>query len=54
MATKNILLPALEAWIATIFRRAGLEEETALAAAKRLLLADVAGVRTHGLARRAE
>jgi LDH2 family malate/lactate/ureidoglycolate dehydrogenase len=51
METKKILLPALEAWVATIFRRAGLREDTALPAARRLLLADMSGVRTHGLAR---
>jgi len=51
METINILLPPLEAWVASIFRRAGLAEDTALPAAKRLLIADMSGVRTHGLAR---
>src|ERR1700739_2992860 len=51
MDTTHILRPPLEAWIATIFRRAGLLEETALQAAKRLLPAHTTGVRTHGLAR---
>src|SRR5579871_218167 len=51
METKNILLPPLEAWVATIFHRAGLQEDAALPAARRLLLADITGVRTHGLAR---
>jgi LDH2 family malate/lactate/ureidoglycolate dehydrogenase len=35
METKNLSLPALEAWVATIFRRAGLREEPALPAARR-------------------
>jgi LDH2 family malate/lactate/ureidoglycolate dehydrogenase len=51
MDTTLILLPPLEAWVATIFHRAGLAEDTALPAARRLLIADITGVRTHGLAR---
>ena len=51
MDTTHISLPPLEAWVATIFQRAGLAEDTALPAARRLLLADMTGVRTHGLAR---
>jgi hypothetical protein len=51
METKNILLPAPEAWVPTIFRRVGLREDTSLPAARRLLLADMSGARTHGLAR---
>ena len=51
MDTTHILLAPLEAWVATIFQRAGLAEDTARPAAKRLLLADITGVRTHGLAR---
>ncbi len=51
MDTTNILLPPLETWVASIFRRAGLLEDTARPAARRLLLADMTGVRTHGLAR---
>src|SRR5215471_10970550 len=51
MDTTHISLASLEAWVATIFRRAGLTDETALPAATRLLLADITGVRTHGLAR---
>ena len=51
METINILLPALEAWVATIFQRAGLDEDSATSAARRLLLADITGVRTHGVAR---
>lgn len=49
--TITIALPALEAWVATIFHRAGLDRETATSAATRLLLADITGVRTHGIAR---
>jgi LDH2 family malate/lactate/ureidoglycolate dehydrogenase len=51
MGTMNISLPALEAWVATIFRRAGLDEDSAALAATRLILADITGVRTHGVAR---
>src|SRR5450756_1279228 len=47
----NISLPALEAWVAAIFHRAGLEEGSAASAATRLILADITGVRTHGIAR---
>ena len=51
METINVLLPPLEAWVATIFRRAALAEDHADLAASRLLLADITGVRTHGVAR---
>ncbi|GGI27303.1 MULTISPECIES: Ldh family oxidoreductase [Bradyrhizobium] len=51
METINMLLPPLEAWVATIFARAGLGEDDARLAARRLLLADITGVRTHGIAR---
>lgn len=51
METINIALPALEAWTALIFQRAGLDEASANLAARRLLLADITGVRTHGVAR---
>jgi LDH2 family malate/lactate/ureidoglycolate dehydrogenase len=51
METINIALPALEAWTASIFQRAGLDEASANLAAGRLLLADITGVRTHGVAR---
>src|SRR4051812_36624141 len=51
METVNIALPTLEAWVTTIFHRAGLDGETAASAATRLLLADITGVRTHGVAR---
>jgi LDH2 family malate/lactate/ureidoglycolate dehydrogenase len=47
----NISLPALEAWVATIFHRAGLDDASAALAATRLILADITGVRTHGVAR---
>jgi LDH2 family malate/lactate/ureidoglycolate dehydrogenase len=49
--TINVSLPALEAWVAAIFRRAGLDEDSGAVAAARLLLADITGVRTHGVAR---
>ena len=51
METINIPLPVLEAWVAAIFRRAGLDEDAAGPGARRLLLADITGVRTHGIAR---
>ncbi|MBR0857741.1 Ldh family oxidoreductase [Bradyrhizobium liaoningense] len=51
METINFQLPPLEAWVATIFRRAGLAEDHADLSARRLLLADITGVRTHGVAR---
>jgi LDH2 family malate/lactate/ureidoglycolate dehydrogenase len=51
MGTMNISLPALEAWVAIIFHRAGLDEDSAAVAATRLVLADITGVRTHGIAR---
>ena len=51
MGTMNISLPTLEAWVATIFHRAGLDEASAALAAMRLILADITGVRTHGIAR---
>jgi LDH2 family malate/lactate/ureidoglycolate dehydrogenase len=51
MGTMNISLPMLEAWVATIFHRAGLDEVSAATAATRLILADITGVRTHGIAR---
>lgn len=51
MESITVLLPPLQAWVATIFRRAGLTEAHADPAAKRLLLADITGVRTHGVAR---
>jgi (2R)-3-sulfolactate dehydrogenase (NADP+) len=41
----------LEAWVATIFQRTGLDESSAALAATRLILADITGVRTHGIAR---
>jgi len=47
----TVALPRLEAWVAGIFQRAGLGEDSAASAAKRLLLADATGVRTHGIAR---
>jgi len=47
----NISLPALETWVATIFRRAGVDDASAALAATRLILADITGVRTHGIAR---
>jgi len=47
----HISLPALETWVATIFHRAGLDDASAALAATRLLLADITGVRTHGVAR---
>jgi LDH2 family malate/lactate/ureidoglycolate dehydrogenase len=51
MAVIKIKLPLLEAWVAAVFQRAGLHEDTAGSAARRLLLADLTGVRTHGVAR---
>ena len=51
MGTMNISLPALETWVATIFNRAGLDDDSAALAATRLILADITGVRTHGIAR---
>ncbi len=47
----TIPLVSLEAWVAAVLERAGLDQDEALPAAKRLLLADITGVRTHGLAR---
>jgi len=51
MQAITLALPPLEAWVAGIFQRAGLEQDAAAPAAKRLLLADATGVRTHGIAR---
>jgi LDH2 family malate/lactate/ureidoglycolate dehydrogenase len=51
MATVTIPLVSLESWVAAVLERAGLAQDEALPAAKRLLLADITGVRTHGLAR---
>ena len=51
MKAITIALPLLETWVEGIFQRAGLDEDSAELAAKRLLLADATGVRTHGIAR---
>src|SRR5690349_19934119 len=51
MPSISVPLRSLEAWVVGIFQRAGLGEDAAALAAKRLLLADATGVRTHGIAR---
>jgi LDH2 family malate/lactate/ureidoglycolate dehydrogenase len=51
MQPLTLSLPSLETWVARVFRGAGLDEDSAVLAAKRLLLADITGVRTHGIAR---
>lgn len=51
MQPLTLSLPSLETWVARVFRGAGLDENSAVLAAKRLLLADITGVRTHGIAR---
>jgi len=47
----NIPLPVLEAWVTAVFQRAGVDDVAAGPAARRLLLADITGVATHGIAR---
>jgi LDH2 family malate/lactate/ureidoglycolate dehydrogenase len=51
MQAITLALPLLQAWVVGIFQRAGLDADSAALAAGRLLLADMTGVRTHGIAR---